>query len=107
MRDDGNHQTLRGLCRDAEMHRVVTVDDAVLVVVAGVHLREVGESRPRPPRIRNGSTVNRDSLVGVLSVELGAQPFDLGDVDLFDIREVWDAGLGDVHPLGDVAAQTR
>ena len=41
--DDRNHQPLRRLRGDAEMHRLMAVDDTVLVVVAGVHLREVAD----------------------------------------------------------------
>ena len=44
-------------------------------------------------------------LLAVLLVELGAQSLDLGDVDLLDVGEVRDAFLGELHSLGDVAAQ--
>ena len=41
--DDGHHQALVGLRGDAEVHGAVALDDAVVVLEPGVHLRELAD----------------------------------------------------------------
>ena len=41
--DDRNHEAVRRLRRDAQMHRAEARDDIVVVVVMGVDLRELGD----------------------------------------------------------------
>ena len=58
--------------------------------------------RDRPAR--NGRSVSRTPRSRVLSVELAAEPLELGDVDGVDVGDVRDLGPRRRQPLGDPAA---
>ena len=69
-------------------------DDAVVVVIARVHLREVADGEDERAH-EERQQVNFDDRSRRVVVEVGAQPFELGDIDFFDVSEVRNATLGD------------
>ena len=100
--DDGHHQSRGGLHGDAEVDGAVPLDDAVLVVEPGVHLRVVADGDDDGA---HQERQHRQPRCAVTSVHLGAQLVERGDVDLLDVGEVGDPPLGGLHALGDVAPQ--
>ena len=106
IRDDRNHQSLRRLRGDAEVHGMMTVDDSVLVVVARVHLWKITDGDHDRAHQERQHRQSRCSIA-VLVVELASQPFDLGDIDLVHIREVGDPSLGDAPSVGRCCGATR
>ncbi len=104
MADHGHHQAAVGLGGDTEMDCGVTRDDVGLVVVARVDLRKLAQ------RQYHGAHQQRQqgqvaTLAFVTGVQLRAQGFHLGDVDLFHVGEVRNVPLRGLHLLGDLAPQ--
>jgi hypothetical protein len=99
-----HHKTVRGLGGDADMDRIEAVDDAGLIVKMGIDLRKIRQGPHQRPH-QEGQHGELVALAEIFLVEMLAQLFQRGDVDLFDIGEMGDAAFGIGHALGDLAAQ--
>ncbi len=86
------------------MHRTMAGDDLGLVVVTHVDLRKVAQGHDQRPHQKRQQG-QLAATVAVLVVEMHAQLFEGGDIDLLDIAEVCGAARGVLHALGDLAAQ--
>jgi hypothetical protein len=103
MTDHGHEQTVVGLRRHTQVHRVVRRQRLGGVVVVRVEprlLRACDRHRPGDEREQR----EPHATITALAVELVAQPLQLTDVDGVDIRDVRDLGPGQRQPLGDAAA---
>jgi hypothetical protein len=84
------------------MHRLKARDDAGIVVKAGVDHREVAHRKNhRAHQERQQGQLEPGRTI--LGVKAQTQGLKLGDIDLFDIAEVWDASLRLLHLLCDLA----
>ena len=99
-----HHQAGQGLRGDAQVHGAVARHRASLVVVAGVHLREVAH-RQHHRACHERQQGQLAALGRVFAVQLRAQGFELGHVDFLDVGEMRDAPLGLLHLVRDHAAQ--
>ena len=103
MADDGNHEAVRRLRRDAYMDGAEARDDVVFVVVMSVDLREFADRLDDPKDEKRQQGQLRPLFRGA-GVERGAQLLERGDVDLLDIGEMRDAARRLGHVLGDAPA---
>ncbi|MNV93676.1 hypothetical protein D3C71_1883920 [compost metagenome] len=85
------------------MRGAVAGDHLGIVVVACIELREVaqGDHQRTDQERQQGQLAARGAMFGV---EVDAQGFEVGDVDLLDIAEVRDAPLGFGHLLRNLSA---
>ena len=103
MPHDGHDQPGIGLRRDTHVYGIEARHDALLVVEARIHLRKRlhgKHDRPHQERQDSEPAPSRSETL----VELRAQGFELGDVDLLDIGKVRDAQAG-LHVQRDFPAQ--
>ena len=108
-RDISHHrhfEAIRGLGGDAQVHGGMTQQHIACGVVLRIALRESGErigERTGDERQIGQGLATRCFACGVQS---DAQRFEVGDIDLFDIREMRRVALGLGHALGDDPAHT-
>ena len=103
--DDRHHESGLGLRCDAQMHRAIAGDDAGVVVEVRVDLRIVGDCEHHRAHDERQQGELR-LIFAARFVQEGAQLFEFGDIDFFDVREVRNAALRLLHLLRDLAAQS-
>ena len=104
MAHDGDQEAVRPLRRDPDMHALELSQDLRLVVIAGVHLREV-RHRLDQRADEEGQQCEFRLIRTLGGVEVLAQSLKVRPVHLLDIGDVRDVALGGLHLLGDLAAK--